>query len=235
MSLAAYIIVFVFAAITLLVLLASLLHYLILSRKKQFYQALAAFGVTAMVMLAAGVMIGTRTCNFVIEQFSQVKKQANAGIVERAESRRRKVDFLLSAVPEAVRPRMPEDFYSFSGQNDWWRIPLVFPYQMIMKGDFYLGNLEKFKSGVLAEPQKSSAAAITLINKIACDRKMLLFQRNVEKNSSEKQEWGIFEFKTGQCVIFSSENAMFKAALDKDYDGELKLHSLLYQYRDFYK
>ncbi|MHB9139143.1 MAG: hypothetical protein ACYC4Q_07050, partial [Victivallaceae bacterium] len=169
------------------------------------------------------------------EQFSQVKKQSDAGIAERAESRRKKVDFLLSALPDAVRLKVPDDFYSFSGNNDWWRIPLVFPYQMIMNGDFYLGNLEKFKGGLLTEPQKSSAAAITFINKIVYDRKMLLFQRNIEKSSSEKQEWGIFEFKTAQCVIFSSENAMFKAALDKDYDGELKLHSLLYQYREFYK
>jgi hypothetical protein len=64
---------------------------------------------------------------------------------------------------------------------------------------------------------------------------MLLFLRQVELNNSEKQEWGIFEFKTGQCFIFTSENAMFKAALDKDYEGELKLHSLLYHYRDFFR
>ncbi len=235
MSLPAYIIVFIFAAITLLALLASLLNYLVLSRKRQFYQVLVAFSVTAVIMLAAGIMVGVKTCNFVFEQFSQAKKQTEISVAEQAALRQKKTDYMLSALPDSVRLNMPAEFYSFNGKNDWWRIPLVFPYQMIMVNDFYLGNLEKFRGGQLAEPRNSSVAAITFINKIAYDRKMLLFQRNVESNSSERQEWGLFEFKTGQCIIFSTENAMFKAALDKDYEGELKLHSLLYQYREFYK
>ena len=235
MSLTAYIIIFAFSAVTLFILLISLVNYLVLSRMKQFYQALIVSAVTAALMLGSGIMIGVKTCNFVFSQFSKTKTQVENKVKERTEQRMKKINYLLAGVPDNVKIRIPADFYEFCGQKDWWRIPLAYPYQMIMIDDFYLGSLEKYKGGPLAEPRNSSTAAITFINKIVFDRKMLLFQRNVEQNNSDKQEWGIFEFKTGQCVIFSSENAMFKAALDKDYEGELKLHSLLYQYRDFFK
>ena len=235
MSLVAYIIIFAFAAVTLLILLVSLVNYLIFSRKKQFYQTLIAFGVTAAIMLGSGIMVGVKTCNFVFSQLSKTKTQVESKVKERTEQRRKKISYLLSGVPDAVSSKINADFYEFCGQKDWWRIPLVYPYHMIRVDDFYLGSLEKFKGGALKELRDSSTAAITFITRIAFDRKMLLFQRNVELNNSEKQEWGIFEFKTGQCIIFPSENAMFKAALDKDYEGELKLHSLLYQYRDFFR
>ena len=235
MSLAAYVIIFAFAAITLLILLLSLVNYLVFARKKQFYQTLAAFVVTAALMLGSGIMIGVKTCNFVFNQCSKTKTQVENKVKEQAEQRRKKVSYLMSGVHDNIKPVIAAGFYELCGQKDWWRIPLVYPYQMIMVDDFYLGSLEKYKGGPLAEPRKSSTAAITFISKIAFDRKMLLFQRNVELNNSEKQEWGIFEFKTGQCIIFPSENAMFKVALDKDYEGELKLHSLLYQYRDFFR
>jgi hypothetical protein len=235
MSLVAYIIIFAFAAATLLILLISLVNYLIFSRKKQFYQTLIAFSVTAALMLGSGIMIGVKTCNFIFSQFSQTKAQAENKVKERTEQRRGKINYLLSGAPDGISPKIAAEFYEFCGQKDWWRIPLVYPYQMIMIDDFYLGSLEKYKGGLLTELRDSSTAAIAFIARIAFDRKMLLFQRNVELNNSEKQEWGIFEFKTGECIIFSSENAMFKAALDKDYEGELKLHSLLYQYRDFFR
>ncbi len=235
MSLVAYIIIFAFASVTLLILLLSLVNCLVFSRKKQFYQALAAFVVTAALMLGSGIMIGVKTCNFVFSQFSKTKAQVENKVKEQAEQRRKKINYLMSGVPDNIKPKIAADFYELCGQKDWWRIPLVYPYQLVMIEDFYLGSLEKYKGGPLTEPRKSSTAAITFINKIAFDKKMLLFQRNVELNNSEKQEWGIFEFKTGQCIIFPSENAMFKVALDKDYEGELKLHSLLYQYRDFFR
>ena len=235
MSLAAYVIIFAFAAVTLLILLAGMVNYLVFSRTKQFYQTLAAFAVAAVLMVGSGIMIGVKTCNFIFGQFSKTNAQVESKVKELAEQRRKKINYLMSGVPDNIKQRIAMDFYEFCGQKDWWRIPLVYPYQMIMIEDFYLGSLAKYKGGPLAEPVKSSAAAITFINKIAFDRKMLLFQRNIELNNSEKQEWGIFEFKNGQCIIFPSENAMFKVALDKDYEGELKLHSLLYHYRDFYR
>ncbi len=235
MSLVAYIIIFSFAVVTLLILLFSLVNYLVFFRKKQFYQALIAFAVTATLMLGSGIMIGVKTCNFIFSQFSRTRAQVENKVKERTEQHLKKINYLLSGVPDSVRLNIPAEFYEFCGQKDWWRTPLVYPYQMIMIDDFYLGSLEKYKGGPLTELRNSSTAAITFINKIVFDRKMLLFLRQVELNNSEKQEWGIFEFKTGQCFIFTSENAMFKAALDKDYEGELKLHSLLYHYRDFFR
>lgn len=235
MSLVAYIIIFAFSAITLLILLFSLVNYLIFYRKPQFYQTLFAFIMTASLMLLSGVMIGVRTFNFIYDQFTHAKAQAESNIKALSAQRTKQINYLMSGVAENNKSNMPVEFYEFCGQKGWWRIPLVYPYQMLMIDDFYLGRLEKYKGGPLTELRKSSTPVLTFINRVAFDRKMLLFQRNIEQNNSEKQEWGMFEFKTGQCMIFSSENAMFKAALDKDYEGELKLHSLLYQYRDFFK
>ena len=38
--------------------------------------------------------------------------------------------FLSAALPESERSAVPEDFYAYEGLRDWFRMPLVFPYQL---------------------------------------------------------------------------------------------------------
>ena len=107
MSLTAYIIIFAFSAVTLFILLISLVNYLVLSRMKQFYQALIVSAVTAALMLGSGIMIGVKTCNFVFSQFSKTKTQVENKVKERTEQRMKKINYLLAGVPDNVKIRIP--------------------------------------------------------------------------------------------------------------------------------
>lgn len=225
------VIVFIFSVLVVFILLAGLLKMLLENRRQHFWVLLCGFIATGAVMTFLGLGLCWQTGKFIIAQLEQSTTQTRSNIAGREETRRKHIEYLESGVPATELQAMPKDFYTFPGQNEWWRIPLVFPFQIIIVEDFYMGTLERFKGETASELSDSSTEILTFITRMAYDRKVMLFERNIQQNDAGKKEWGIFEFKTGQCTVFNSEHQMIKAAMEKDYEGDFNLHSLLYHYR----
>ena len=62
------------------------------------------------------------------------------------------VAFLAGCDDYPTRPG--EGFYSYPGFRDWWRIPLVYPYQVRILDSFDCGYFEKYDpSSLVAEPK----------------------------------------------------------------------------------
>jgi hypothetical protein len=226
-----YLVVFIIAAIVVFILLAGLLKMVLENSPKKIWMLLISLCLAMALMMALGILIFWHTGKIIAANFAYSETQTKQDNLAKQENLRKRIMLLQSGLSPAELKLIPKDFYTFSGQQNWWRLPLVFPFQIIIVEDFYLGTLEKFSGETVTELNEKSTETITNITKITFDRKFLLCERNILPNNSANKEWGIFEFKTGLCTIFKSERQMLGTAMEKDFEGDFNLHSLLHHYR----
>ena len=92
--------------------------------------------------------------------------------------------FLAAALPESERSAVPEDFYTYEGLWDWFRMPLVFPYQLEAVDSTLCFNLMRYNGKAsVRDPNKSSenvrdrSSPMTTLSHLSFDRTMLLFKK----------------------------------------------------------
>ncbi len=112
-------------------------------------------------------------------------------------------------------PQHPgEGFYSYDGYRDWWRIPLQFPWQIIVIDTFDSGSLEEYDpSQNIADPNVSSHAVLEKrITEVFPAEKYLAFRCG-------KEEFGVLVYSTKRIVLFHSESELGKY-LRQEFPGD---------------
>ena len=94
-------------------------------------------------------------------------------------------------------PQLPgEGFFSYTGYRDWWRIPLVFPYQITILDSFDRGYLEKYDpSSLVADPRKETL--LSGITAFARSENHWFFKR--------EKDFCVFRIAAGKTEYFKSE------------------------------
>ncbi len=127
---------------------------------------------------------------------------------------------LSETLTEAEAQAVPEDFYGYSGFRDWYRMPLVFPWQLqaIDVTDYF--RLERHNGkGSVRDPNQSSEGTSPLVelSHLSFDGTMLLFKLLFKKQGVE--EYGIFGFASGEFEFFATEAELWEAARSRGFRG----------------
>ena len=132
--------------------------------------------------------------------------------------------FLAGALPESVRSAVPEDFYAYEGLRDWFRMPLVFPYQLEAVDSTLYFRLMRYNGKVsVRDPNKSSenvrdgVSPMTALSHLSFDRTMLLFKKE------GVDEYGIFSFLDGGFASFATEAELWTSAQGRGFSGPKRL------------
>ena len=132
--------------------------------------------------------------------------------------------FLASALPESERAAVPEDFYTYEGLRDWFRMPLVFPYQLMAIDSTTCFTLMRYNGKAsVRDPNKSSESVQdgkspnVELSHLSFDGTMLFFKKyGVE-------EYGIFLFVDGVFAFFNTEAELWSAAQGRGFCGPNRL------------
>ena len=132
--------------------------------------------------------------------------------------------FLAAALPESERSAVPEDFYAYEGLRDWFRMPLVFPYQLMAIDSTMSFNLMRHNGKAsVRDPNKSSenvragTSPMTEISHLSFDSTMLLFKKEGVDG------YGMFSFLAGEVAVFTTEAELWKAAQARGFCGPKRL------------
>ena len=132
--------------------------------------------------------------------------------------------FLTSALPESERVAVPEDFYAYEGLRDWFRMPLVFPYQLMAIDSTTCFMLKRYNGKAsVRDPNKSSESVqdgkspSVELSHLSFDGTMLIFKKyGVE-------EYGIFLYIAGEFASFATEAELWSAAQSRGFCGPKRL------------
>lgn len=144
-------------------------------------------------------------------QQERYEKQSQAGLAQRKK-------YFEQHLPETTRKLIPDAFYTYDGFRDWWRVPLVFPYQLIYVDVTDKARLEKYNPAYpIEDPNKSSSHILRYIIRLKTDNKLLLFE--ISDDNGNKHEYRLFEYSTGLQSTFNNESDMWKAAVKAGFSG----------------
>ncbi len=186
---------------------------------------LAGF-VSLMSCAGLGVWLGGRGAH---REWSKLWASYEKGVAERAAAQLAKINARKALVDPALLASVPEDFFTYDGFRDWWRLPLVFPYDLVMIDTLDSANLTRFKGGDVQDPNHSSEQlqGPQDITRFSFDRHFLIGRRGpVWWDKNRPLDWFIFEFRTEKLTIYSSESDMLQAAVAGGFTGDPGLKSV---------
>jgi hypothetical protein len=134
-------------------------------------------------------------------------------------------------VPEESLRSIPEAFYTYDGFRDWWRMPLVFPYQLMCVDSKDRAFLEKYDVRYsVDDPNKSSSQLCYGISRLQTDNKVLVFERQEETN----MEYGIFVYASATQSAFGDEKSAWEAAAHEGFSGKPQMKSVEEMFAQYY-
>ena len=99
------------------------------------------------------------------------------------------------------------DFYNYDGFRDWYRFPLIYPYQIITIDGFDRGRLEEYIGGDIRDPNVSSKSVLKGdISAIIRQDEYLVFK--LEKPDKEGNVYGIFDYRSGEVRRFKDTDSL---------------------------
>ena len=159
----------------------------------------------------------------------RTERKAQQERIQSGIAQRRK--FFEANLSPATCKTIPKDFYTYDGFRDWWRLPLVFPYQLLCIEEIEKARLEKYDPAYpVNDPNKSSSQIISDIIRLKTDNKMLLF----ESNNDGKVTYGLFKYSTGIQSTFDKEEDLWSAAKSADFSGTNTLISVSEFFNAYY-
>lgn len=169
------------------------------------------------VLLAGFTYFGARELHSMFAEAHRVEMEIQG------EALRRRRTYLEANLSPATRGVIPADFYSYRGFRDWWRMPLVFPYQIGCVDTLERGHLETYDPAhPVKDPNRSTTRVLSGIRRLATDNEMLLFE--LEDDGTER--FGMLNYLTGTRAMFATEAELHAAARDADFQGPGVLSSI---------
>ena len=122
------------------------------------------------------------------------------------------------------------DFYNYDGFRDWYRFPLIYPYQIITIDGFDRGRLEEYIGGDIRDPNVSSKSVLEGdISAIIRQDDRLIFK--LEKADKEGNVYGIFDYRSGEVRRFKDTDSL-RRELEPGF--QLQFDSLEKAYDDYW-
>ena len=123
---------------------------------------------------------------------------------------------------------IPNQFYSYLGFQNYYRFPLKFPYSIHCSP--FKDNGELYNEKVVQRFDENDNGEINMnvasISKLALDENYLLIEQlNIINNKSQKT-YCLFNFRSEEQTIFTSEKELFKIAQSMGFKGKQKLMSI---------
>jgi hypothetical protein len=173
--------------------------------------------VLLLALAALAVWLAARRC---VDQ-----NKATALAQKRQEGLVARKNYLESRLDETAKKSVPDGFYDYEGVRDWFRMPLVFPYELDAADTTDILWLHRHNGkGPVSDPNRSSDQVgretpylPEIFSRLSMDDSMLLFQ------SHNKNEFGLFLFSSGAFEFFASETELFDAARKHGYAGSTNL------------
>jgi hypothetical protein len=131
--------------------------------------------------------------------------------------------YLEKYLPQDSVHSIPESFYTYDGFRDWWRMPLVFPYQLLCVDTRERACLEKYDARYpVEEPNKSSSQLLHGICRLQTDNKVLVF----EWMDGDNLKYGLLVYALETQSTFGDEKSMWDAAANTGFLGKRQLVSV---------
>ena len=131
---------------------------------------------------------------------------------------------LSATLSDSVKATVPSDFYEWPGEWDFYRMPLVFPYQLIGSDTTDTLQLERFngkdsiqKPNVSSDAVRRKTGLAIILSHLSFDRSMILFM------TEGKKDFGVFSFSTGQVEFFSTEKELWETVRTRGFTGPNEL------------
>jgi hypothetical protein len=212
---------------------------------KRRWNAVVACGIVAGVLTMAilfGAMklghTGVRFAwNTTVEPMRKHLAEAEKNKAETARKWTERIAFRKALSDPGLLASAPDAFFTYDGFRDWWRLPLVFPYEMHWIDTFESGYLQRYKGGDVRDPNNSEETIqeIRAITAFSFDRRFLIGREGPDHwNLSNPVDWFIFEFATANITKFSTEKVMMEAARERVYIGEATLKSLKLRFKEYF-
>ncbi len=194
-------------------------------------------GCTFILFLCSVAVAGL--VHFGISRISNWHSNRNARIetqrVIRENGITQRRQYFESHLSQETRSTIPNVFYTYAGFRDWWRMPLVFPYQLMCIDTRNRAYLETYDPAhPVANPNISTKQLFGDIIRLATDNRFLVFERRVGATTS----YGMLRYESGEQKTFSEEDELWKAAIDAGYANEQillsveKLFSIYYDWEN---
>lgn len=140
------------------------------------------------------------------------------------------IKLLKSYLPANILNNEPEQFYTYLGFKDYYRLPLRYPYSIHCLGSRENGELynEVNVSRFDENDNGEIFAGISNINKIAFDKNYLLIEQDVTPTRTDKiiKHYILFELETEKLQEAKSLHSLIELAKEKGYAGADTLMAL---------
>ncbi|MBK1882974.1 hypothetical protein JIN85_11145 [Luteolibacter pohnpeiensis] len=187
------------------------------------------------ILMVIGLFLAGGICYFGYHQFRSLKSAHHQSTLRREKSKvmaiAQRREFLESKLDIAKKSQIPEEFYTYPGFRDWWRMPLVFPYQLSWVDTLDSGQLGRYDpGGSIEDPNGSISQVISDITRFAIDSSLMVAEIRAESTL----KYILFDFKTGSLQAFDSEREVWTVAKWAGFTGRQTLLPNQFLYDRYY-
>ena len=123
-------------------------------------------------------------------------------------------------------------FYTFAGIENCWRIPLIYPYQIIMQDESNYGTLNQYNGkDSLACPDSYANRLHGIVAAAWCEQ-CAVFKIRPDR-AKEFYQWAILDFDTEKISVFGTETEMFAVLKIRCPESKLEIKPLEWHYQRF--
>lgn len=139
---------------------------------------------------------------------------------------------LKSYVDPEVLKNVDPNFYTYDGFRDYWRFPLVYPYEIVAVDTLDYAFLEKLEGRKVVDGEHT--VVLSNITHLTMDGKWCIVKITphslAETQPAGAPAWHVFEFATGEDKTFSSESDALDYAVKRGFQGSKVLETVNEQY-----
>ena len=141
------------------------------------------------------------------------------------------INLLKSYCPEELKDKAPENFYTYKGFYDWYRIPLRYPYSLVsidvLNFAFIQNELEV--EDITQKPNTAISLNLKDIVLFDFDSHHLIAISEANFGASDP-EYYYLDFETGNILQLDTEEELIQLALKNNFEHEINLKTV----RDYY-
>jgi hypothetical protein len=240
-----YIVLILFSSVFLIVsLIMTALKFN--TNGKQALRWLIGFGVSLLVLIFAIVML-VRGIAGKAKEFAGNIEEFGMEQVERMDSLNNlytnskdsllesaSVNYLMGLEPDTIKGRVPEQFYSYLGFRDYYRLPIVWPYSLHCLdslGDATLYNEANVQQFDVNDNGELSCDINGIMNFAFTTEHLIGMKVKIE--NKPKKVYFAYDFKNKTEKIFKNEQELLNYARGKGFGESTELKSCKDYYNEF--
>ena len=224
-----YIVMVLLIVLGAAMMLASLLAGIVYACKRRWKAALMWAGtmlLSAVVILGAGITI-------VVRGVVDISHGISRHVAEQNARQKVKVDAIRDLTPGVDWSKVDQQWWTYDGFRDWYRVPVRWPYDMHCIDLLDHGSLYKnIAAGRSDDPNVQCSQEGFDVTRYETDGKLMVYQ--FEDLERKTVTWGIYEFDK-DSQIYAGEPTMWAAAKEKLYSGPRTLRTVREHYETYWR